>query len=56
MVTMAVNLEEYFKQFKNTEINKNHKGMRRNAHGIHFYNYTSRMLSLIDHEELFVFK
>ena len=34
--TIAINLKEYFEKFKNQQINKKHKGIRRNNPGMNF--------------------
>ena len=44
--TIAVNPKEYFEKFKNREINKKHKGARRDTKGMDFERYASRIKDL----------
>ena len=48
--TIAINPKEYFEKFKDRNINKKHKGVRRDAPGMSFENYAARipLLSSID--------
>ena len=44
--TIAINPKEYFEKFKDRNINKKHKGVRRDAPGINFESYASRISPL----------
>ena len=44
--TIAVNPKEYFEKFKNKDINKKHKGVRKGARGMMFENYANRIKRL----------
>ena len=44
--TIAVNPKEYFEKFKNREINKKHKSVRRDTKGMDFERYASRIKDL----------
>ena len=44
MVTIAVNLEEYFEKFKDVNFNKKHKGLRKDVMGINFQSYASKII------------
>ena len=44
--TIAVNPKEYFEKFKDRNINKKHKGVRRDTVGMDFERYTSRIKDL----------
>ena len=44
--TIAVNPKEYFEKFKNKDINKKHKGVRKGTRGMQFENYASRIKPL----------
>lgn len=41
MITVAVNLKEYFEKYENKNINKKHKDMRKGMAGMSFDAYTS---------------
>ena len=41
--TIAINPKEYFEKFRNRTINKKHKGVRRDALGMNFESYASRI-------------
>ena len=41
--TIAINPKEYFEKFKDRNINKKHKGVRRDAPGMSFENYAARI-------------
>ena len=41
--TIAINPKEYFEKFKNRNINKKHKGVRRDTAGMFFESYASRI-------------
>ena len=41
--TIAINPKEYFEKFRNRNINKKHKGVRRDAPGMSFESYDSRI-------------
>ena len=41
--TIAINPKEYFEKFRDTTINKKHKGIRRDAPGMNFKSYASRI-------------
>ena len=44
--TIAINPKEYFEKFKDRNINKKHKGVRRDAPGMNFESYASRISPL----------
>ena len=44
--TIAINPKEYFEKFKNSKINKKHKGVRRDTPGIHSESYAEKMSSI----------
>ena len=44
--TIAVNPKEYFEKFKNRDINKKHKGVRKGTRGMMFENYANRIKRL----------
>ena len=44
--TIAVNPKEYFEQFKSSDINKKHKGVKRGTPGMSFENYARRIKRL----------
>ena len=44
--TIAVNPKEYFEKFKNKDINKKHKGVKKGTHGMTFDNYAQRIKRL----------
>ena len=44
--TIAVNPKEYFEKFKNRDINKKHKGVKRGTRGMMFENYAQRIKRL----------
>ena len=44
--TIAVNPKEYFEKFKNKNINKKHKGVRKNTKGMDFQRYADRIKEL----------
>ena len=44
--TIAVNPKEYFEKFKDRNINKKHKGVRRDTVGMDFERYASRIKDL----------
>ena len=44
--TIAVNPKEYFEKFKNKDINKKHKGVRKGTRGMMFENYANRIKRL----------
>ena len=44
--TIAVNPKEYFEKFKNKNINKKHKGVKKNTPGMMFENYANRIKQL----------
>ena len=46
MVTVAVNLKEYFETFKSENVNQKHKGLRKGAVGMEFENYSKRINSI----------
>ena len=46
MCTIAVNPKEYFEKFKNRDINKKHKGVRKGTRGMMFENYANRIKRL----------
>ena len=46
--TIAVNPKEYFEKFKNRDINKKHKGVKKGTHGMMFENYADRIKRLRD--------
>ena len=41
MITVAVNLKEYFEKYENKNINKKHKDMRKGMTGMSFDAYAS---------------
>ena len=49
MITVAVNLKEYFEKYKNKKINKKHKGIKKVTAGMSFDAHANRM-SLQEHE------
>ena len=52
MITIAINTEEYFEQYRNRNFNKKHKGVRNNVPGMNFDSYTRRILSLNNHKSI----
>ena len=44
--TIAVNPKEYFEKFKNKDINKKHKGVKKGTRGMMFENYANRIKRL----------
>ena len=44
--TIAVNPKEYFEKFRNRDINKKHKGVRKNTKGMDFERYANRIKDL----------
>ena len=46
IVTVAVNPEEYFKEFESQAVNKKHKGLGKGAAGMEFEDYTKRTSSI----------
>ena len=44
--TIVINPKEYFEKFKDRKINKKHKGVRRDTHGMTFESYAKRISSL----------
>ena len=44
--TIVINPKEYFEKFKDRNINKKHKGVRRDAPGMSFENYAARIAPL----------
>ena len=44
--TIAVNPKEYFEKFKDKNVNKKHKGVRKNTKGMDFERYASRIKDL----------
>ena len=44
--TIAVNPKEYFKAFLNKQLNKKHKGVRKDTQDMTFEAYANRILSL----------
>ena len=46
MVTVAVNLKEYFETFKSENVNQKHKGPRKGAVGMEFENYSKQINSI----------
>ena len=44
--TIAVNPKEYFEKFKNRDINKKHKGVKKGTRGMMFENYANRIKRL----------
>ena len=44
--TIAVNPKEYFEKFKNKDVNKKHKGVKKGTHGMMFDNYAQRIKRL----------
>ena len=44
--TIAINPKEYFEKFKNWEINKKHKGVRRDTPGMNFESYAEKVSSI----------
>ena len=49
LITVAVNLKEYFEKYKNKKINKKHKGIKKGTAGMSFDAHANRM-SLHEHE------
>ena len=41
IVTVAVNLKEYFEEFESQTVNKNYKGLRKGATGMEFEDYAN---------------
>lgn len=52
MITIVVNRKEYLKKYKNKNVNKKHKGMRKGAANANFDSCTKRILSLNGNETL----
>ena len=50
MITTTFNPKEYFEKYKNKNVNKKHKDMRKGAADMNFESYASRILSLNDHD------
>ena len=46
LCTIAINLKEYFRKFKDRKINKKHKGVRRDTPGLTFESYAEKISSL----------
>ena len=44
MVTIAVNPKEYIEIFKNKELNKKHKGVKKSRHGMDFESFAGRIM------------
>ena len=44
--TIAINLKEYFEKFKNQQINKKHKGIRRDIPQMNFESYAKKVSSV----------
>ena len=44
--TIAINLKEYFEKFKNQQINKKHKGIRRDIPRMNFESYAKKVSSV----------
>ena len=44
--TIAVNPNEYFEKFKDRKIDKKHKGVRKDTHGMNFESYAMRINTL----------
>ena len=53
--TVAINPKEYFEKFKDRNINKKHKGVKRDTKGMNFESYATRITPLrsIDVEKKF---
>ena len=47
-VTLAVNPKEYFEYFKNNNVNKKHKGIKKGSPGMEYENYAERIKPLYD--------
>ena len=48
LITLAVNLKEYFEYFKSANANKKHKGIKKGSLGINYKNYAERIKHLYD--------
>ena len=48
LVTLAVNLKEYFEYFQSQRTNKKHKGIKKGALGMNYENYAERIKLLYD--------
>ena len=48
LVTLAVNLKEYFEYFQSQRTNKKHKGIKKGALGMNYENYAERIKPLYD--------
>ena len=46
VVTVAVNPKEYFEEFESQSVNKNHKGLRKEASGMEFEDYAKSINSI----------
>ena len=51
-ITIAVNPKEYLEKYRDKEINKKHKGVRKGTPSIDFDIYSRRILSLNNHETI----
>ena len=47
-VTLAVNPKEYLEFFKNSKLNKKHKGIKKRSSRLEFQNFANRMKSLVN--------
>ena len=50
LVTLAVNLKEYFEYFQSQRTNKKHKGIKKGVPGMNYENYAERIKLLYDFE------
>ena len=48
LVTLAVNPKEYFEYFQSQRVNKKHKGIKKEAPGMNYDNYSERIKPLYD--------
>ena len=49
--TITINPKEYFEKFKDRKINKKHKGVRKDTHGMNFESYAMRINTLREFDD-----
>ena len=52
IITLAVNPKEYFEVFRSKEINKKHKGVKKNTPGMTFESFASRIMDIREYTYL----
>ena len=48
LITITVNPKEYFEKYKDKNLNKNHKGLKKETSGMHSEAYANRVMTLND--------